>query len=115
VSWDDPSWKEAAADYQRSRGDRVSVVNYDPDHLDRLRALLGPKGSIEEAYRRINLWSVHPTPQTPIEAILYDVRTFGVAALNKPANVERLSRCDEAAKEQINSRIKKLGIKDVIS
>jgi hypothetical protein len=49
-----------------------------------------------------------PTPQTTIEAILYCVRTRGVEALNEPENIERLSRCDDAAKTQINQRIAKL-------
>jgi hypothetical protein len=38
-----------------------------------------------------------PTPEATIEAIKYEVRTHGLAALNEPANRERLSRCDEAA------------------
>jgi hypothetical protein len=32
------------------------------------------------------------TPQTTIEAIMWTVRTRGVAALNEPANIERLGR-----------------------
>jgi hypothetical protein len=50
-----------------------------------------------------------PTPQTTIEAILYCVRARGLKALEEPANVERLSRCDEAAKEQVNRRIAVMG------
>jgi hypothetical protein len=109
VSWGDPSWKQATAEYRRSLGDRVSVVNYGPADLAGLRNILRPDVSIDKTWRRINHWSAHPTPQTTIEAILYDVRTFGIAALNKPANVERLSRCDEAAKAQINSKSKSWG------
>ena len=48
------------------------------------------------------------TPQTTIEAIMYTVRTRGVAALREPANIERLSRCDGAAKDEINQRIARL-------
>jgi hypothetical protein len=48
------------------------------------------------------------TPQTTIEAIMYTVRTRGVAALKEPANIERLSRCDGAAKDEINQRIARL-------
>jgi hypothetical protein len=46
-----------------------------------------------------------PTPQTTIEAILYCVRVRGTKALHEPANIERLSRCDAAALDQIDSRI----------
>jgi hypothetical protein len=51
---------------------------------------------------------VTPTPQVTIEALIYSVRVRGLAALEEPANVERLARCDEAAKAQINKRISKL-------
>jgi hypothetical protein len=49
-----------------------------------------------------------PTPQVTIEAILYCVRERGPSALKEPANVERLRRCDEAARRQVNERIAKL-------
>jgi hypothetical protein len=49
-----------------------------------------------------------PTPQVTIEAVLYCVRERGLAVLKEPANLERLSRCDEAARAQINERIAKL-------
>jgi hypothetical protein len=48
-----------------------------------------------------------PTPQSTIEAVLYCVRERGLAALRERANVERLSRCDEKARAQINERIAK--------
>jgi hypothetical protein len=49
-----------------------------------------------------------PTPETTIDAILYCVRQRGVAALKESANVERLSRCDDAAHAQIKKRISAL-------
>jgi hypothetical protein len=49
-----------------------------------------------------------PTPQTTIEALMYDVRTRGIVALKYPDNVERLRRCDARARAEINSRIAKL-------
>lgn len=49
-----------------------------------------------------------PTPQTTVDAVVHCVRTRGVAALKEPANIERLSRCDAAARAQINQRIAKL-------
>jgi hypothetical protein len=45
------------------------------------------------------------TPQTTVEAIMYSVRTRGLPALNEPETSERLRRCDDAARHQINSRI----------
>jgi hypothetical protein len=49
-----------------------------------------------------------PTPQVVVEAILLCVRERGLGALEEPANIERLHRCDEAALTLINQRIAKL-------
>jgi hypothetical protein len=40
-----------------------------------------------------------------IEAILICVRERGLNALKEPTNVERLSRCDAAARAQIDARL----------
>jgi len=39
---------------------------------------------------------------------MYCVRTRGTKALHEPTNLERLSRCDDAALAQIEARITKL-------
>jgi hypothetical protein len=67
--------------------------------------------SLERAWYELNDPRNRPTPQTVVEAILHCVRERGIAALKEPANLERLSRCDEAARVQINQRIGKLGIR----
>jgi hypothetical protein len=58
------------------------------------------------------LWEVlnrpHATPKSTIEAVLLSVRERGLAALKEQANIERLSRCDAAAKAEINRRIARL-------
>ena len=48
------------------------------------------------------------TPQATVEAIMFAVRERGLAALKDAANVERLVRCDQAARAQINRRIARL-------
>jgi hypothetical protein len=48
------------------------------------------------------------TPRSTVEAIVWAVRERGVAALKEPANIERLSRCDAAARTEINKRIASL-------
>jgi hypothetical protein len=48
------------------------------------------------------------TPAVVVEAIMYAVRQRGLAALSEPDTKERLVRCDKAAVEQIDTRIKKL-------
>jgi hypothetical protein len=48
------------------------------------------------------------TAQTTIEAIMFAVHKRGLAALEVPANRERLARCDQTARAQINERIARL-------
>lgn len=106
-SWDEALWSESAVEYDGLRGDRVSAVNIDSAHAQFLRGLLEPSVSVDSAYAQIQS-QPRPTPQTVVEAILYCVRARGVAALKEPANIERLSRCDEAATKEINERIAKM-------
>jgi hypothetical protein len=54
---------------------------------------------------RLAAFARFSTPQSTVEAIVHCVRERGVGALREPANIERLSCCDEAASEQINKRI----------
>jgi hypothetical protein len=46
-----------------------------------------------------------PTPQVIIEAVVYSARTRGISALKEPANIERLARCDDEARAEIDKRI----------
>jgi hypothetical protein len=74
----------------------------------RARRLLADDISLERAWAELNDPRSHPTPQATIEAILHCVRERGLAALNEPATVERLARCDAAAKAILDKRIAKL-------
>jgi hypothetical protein len=64
--------------------------------------------SVEALWDELNDPRRRPTPRTTVEAILIDVRQRGIAALKDLVNIERLSRCDAAAKAQIDARISKL-------
>ena len=48
------------------------------------------------------------TPEVTIEAVMYTVRTRGVASLREPETIERLKRCDDAARAQMDRHIGKL-------
>jgi hypothetical protein len=78
------------------------------DPLWKLRRLLDPTVSIDRAYSELNNPRRFSTPQATIEALLHSVKERGIGALKEPANMERLSRCDEAAVKQIKARIAKL-------
>jgi hypothetical protein len=62
--------------------------------------------SIDALYRALNTCS--STPQTTVEAIMVAVRERGLAALEEAPTVERLVRCDQVARRQINERITRL-------
>lgn len=49
-----------------------------------------------------------PTPRSTIEAIMWCVHERGLGALHEHANIERLVRCDDGAKTEINQRIARL-------
>jgi hypothetical protein len=71
-----------------------------------------PLGALWDA---LNDPSRFATPQSSkIEAILYCVRTRGIAALEEPENKARLATCDEAAREQIDERIKRMHEKGLL-
>jgi hypothetical protein len=63
------------------------------------------KLSLGALWDRLNDPRRHPTPQVVIEAIMYAVRQHSLGALQEPETRERLSRCDQAARNQINRRI----------
>ena len=62
---------------------------------------------IDALYRVLN--NFRATPQITVEAIMVAVvRERSLAALEEAANVERLVRCDQVARRQINERITRL-------
>jgi hypothetical protein len=79
-------------------------------NTERLRRLLRDDVSFEAAWNELNDPSRRPTPQVTIEAVVLAVRERGLKALQEPDMLERLSRCDDAARRQINGRFEKLGI-----
>jgi len=55
--------------------------------------------SVGALWNALNDPARHPTPQSTIDAIIYCVRTRGIAALKESANEERLSRCGRSRHE----------------
>jgi hypothetical protein len=64
--------------------------------------------TLDALYAQLDEPRRFPTPQSTIEAIMYCVRERGIAALKEPDNIEKLSRCDKAARKQLNERIETL-------
>ena len=109
-AWSAPNWREAGAQYQHARAGRPLIVEIEPEHLKLLRTLMG-EISLERAWAEINDPRNRTTPQVTVEAIVFSVQERGIGALKDPSNIERLSRCGKAAKNEINRRIEKLGLK----
>jgi hypothetical protein len=61
--------------------------------------------SVGALWDRLNDPHRWPTPQSTIEAVMVAVRARAIAALKEPATVERLRRCDDDARAEINRRI----------
>ena len=74
------------------------------DHMKAACALCDHRKPQRPPYRPVR----QPTPRSVVEAVLYCVRERGPAALREPKNVERLRRCDDQAKREINARVAKL-------
>jgi len=90
------------ADQRKARGER-------PRYIDPLmwngRPARIPHDWDSMALDALWLNNQRPTPQSTIEAALHCVRERGLAALQEQANIERLLRCDAAARIEINRRI----------
>jgi hypothetical protein len=93
------------ADQRKARGEQ-------PRHIDESMWNKRPSPIPRESMFLDALWqffnSQRPTAQPTIEAIMYCVRERGLAALKEPVNLERLLRCDGAARTEINRRIANL-------
>jgi len=75
---------------------------------EEMRRLMEADVSFDRLYAELNDPRNRHTPQVTIEAIMLCVRERGLAVLKEPATVERLARCDKAARAQIDERIAKL-------
>jgi len=106
--WTAPGWREAALEYHKHRGGRVSITSYAPEHLARLRRLMDDNVSLDRAWHELNDRPSGAAAST-VEALVFGLRD-GLAAL--PKNPDRLRRLSELSAEQLRAvsgcRISKL-------
>jgi hypothetical protein len=100
--------RNARAAYHKDRAGRALIVETPLEHLARLRRLMRDSVSLDAAWAELNDYRNRPTPRATIEAVMHAVRERGLAALKEPVTAERLQRCDEAAKAEIERRIANL-------
>jgi hypothetical protein len=89
--WNDPGWAQAARDYHAARAGRLGVVEIGPERLARLRLLLSDNISLDRVWHELNDPRTRPAPQTTVNALLYQLRKDGLAALENPTCRRRLA------------------------
>jgi hypothetical protein len=97
-AWDSPSWREGAAEYRHRRGNNVLIVEIEPERLKQLRRLMSDNVSLERAWHEINRSArerYNEAPEATYHAVVYELRTHGLAQL-KQANCQR-RLCDLSA------------------
>src|SRR5262249_12938037 len=103
-AWAAPSWREAALEYHKHRGGRVSITSYAPEHLARLRRLLDDDVSLDRAWHELHGRRSGAAAST-VEALMFGLRD-GLVALSK--NPDRLRRLSELNAEQLRAVCERL-------
>jgi hypothetical protein len=110
-AWKHPGWKDAGAEYRANRPktpalELIASKTYVCDVCGAApcvsRGFCSYSRAVDRQTKRRSRLAEQSTPQSTIDAIMYCVRQRGIEALKEPANIERLSRCDEQAKAAIN-------------
>jgi hypothetical protein len=97
TTWDAPSWRRAAVEYHRDQPGRLAVA-IEPERLARLRRLMADDISLGRVWRELNDPGARPTPQTTVNALLYQLRMDGLGAFEHPNCRRRLA---ELSTEQL--------------
>jgi hypothetical protein len=63
----------------------------EPERLAQLRRLLNDNGSLERAWAELNQRRLDGAPRVTVEALVYELRTRGLAAFEHPNCLRRLS------------------------
>jgi|SRR5262245_36947541 len=103
------SWKTVAAEYHRDRAGRPLIVEIEPEHLKRLRRLMDPAISLERAWDEISHAArarYNEAPKTMYDAVVYEMRTYGLSQLKNPNCQRRISSLSAA---QLKNLLASLG------
>jgi hypothetical protein len=97
--WDAPNWKEASREYHNNR------PRHDPNdpRIARARRLLADDVSIERAWHQLNRCN-EAAPMT-LEALVYELRTYGALQLARPNCQRRLAALSTAQVREIIARL----------
>jgi hypothetical protein len=105
-AWAAPTWREAALEYHKNRGGRVSIAPYAPEEIARLHWLLDDNISFERAWSE--LFRPQRAAASTTEALMFSLRSRGVQALGEPDVVHRLAQVNDAQLREVAVRLQKL-------
>ena len=100
-----PGWRDAAVDYHKDRGVRVSVTSYTADELARLRELMADNVTLERAWHEIKRPTDRAAAST-VEALVFALRR-GLDAIEHPDNQQRLSKLNDPQMCEVAARLQK--------
>jgi hypothetical protein len=103
-AWSAPGWRDAAVNYHKDRGNRVSVTPYTADELARLRGLMAEDVTLERAWHETNQPTGRAAAST-VEALMLALRERGAAALAEPDCQRRLADTSTAQVREILARL----------
>jgi hypothetical protein len=103
-AWHAPSWREAAIEYHKGRGDRRAVIEIDPQQRERLRRLLPKEVSLERAYHELVASRQGEAAQSTVDALVFSLRR-GVNELARPNAKRRLSGLSEGQLREVCKRL----------
>jgi transposase len=93
-AWESPGWREAAREYHNVRGGHPLIVETPAEHLAQLRRLLCHGVSLNVACDELNRAArerSNEEPKTTYDAVVYEMRTYGIPQLSKPSCQRRLA------------------------
>jgi hypothetical protein len=106
---DSNSWIQAAIEYQATRGTRRSIVEIEPEELQRLRALLAAETSFQRAYNEITTRHIKGrAADSTLEVLAFSLRERGVQALEEPDTRRRLRELSDTQLLEVATRLQRL-------
>jgi hypothetical protein len=90
------------------RADEKRRREAEPERLAQLRRLLDDNVSLERCWAELNLRCRDGAPQSTVEALVYELRTHGLTALQHPNCLRRLDDVSATQLREVTARLIRL-------